>query len=142
MFLFNRQFQSFKFENFSYLTRDPKKMGFFRKNSISNYIQERRNVIEFGQTSDLCISKFLDPIQNGVLFATVLSSISQGCVYLAVLQICPFLSETNFRFMPGPCTVVYDRNLVSVSATETKIKFRYRFRGQNFFCLNLNFPPF
>ena len=36
--------------------------------------------------------------------------------------------------------VVYDRNLVSVSATETKIKFR--FRGQNFFCLNLNFPPF
>ena len=50
---------------------------------------------------NLCISKFLDPIQNGVLFATVLSSISQGCVYLAVLQICPFLSETNFRFMPG-----------------------------------------
>ena len=38
--------------------------------------------------------------------------------------------------------VVYDQNLVSVSATETKIKFRYRFRGQNFFCLNLNFPPF
>ena len=38
--------------------------------------------------------------------------------------------------------VVYDRNLVSVSATETKIKSRYWFRGQNFFCLNLNFPPF
>ena len=29
-------------------------------------------------------------------------------------------------------TLVYDRNLVSVSATETKIKSRYRFRGQNF----------
>ena len=28
---------------------------------------------------------------------------------------------------------MYDRNLVSVSATETKIKSRYRFRGQNFF---------
>ena len=38
--------------------------------------------------------------------------------------------------------LVYDQNLVSVSATETKIKFRYRFRGQNFFCLNLNFPHF
>ena len=38
--------------------------------------------------------------------------------------------------------LVYDQNLVSVSATETKIKFWYRFRGQNFFCLNLNFPPF
>ena len=36
--------------------------------------------------------------------------------------------------------VVYDQNLVSVSATETMIKFRYRFRCQNFFCLN--FPPF
>ena len=34
--------------------------------------------------------------------------------------------------------LVYDRNLVSVSATETKIKFRYRFRGQNFFCLLLS----
>ena len=43
---------------------------------------------------------------------------------------------------PGWNRVVYDRNLVSVSATETKIKSRYRFRGQNFFCLNLNFPPF
>ena len=38
--------------------------------------------------------------------------------------------------------LVYDRNQVSVSATETKIKFRYRFWDQNFFCLNLNFPPF
>ena len=38
--------------------------------------------------------------------------------------------------------IVYDRNLVSVLATETKIKSRYRFRGQNFFCLNLNFLPF
>ena len=42
----------------------------------------------------------------------------------------------------GGHNVVYDRNLVSVSATETMIKFRYRFRRQNFFCLNLNFPPF
>ena len=40
------------------------------------------------------------------------------------------------------CKLVYDQNLVSVSATETKIKSRYRFRCQNFFCLNLNFPPF
>ena len=39
-------------------------------------------------------------------------------------------------------TLVYDQNLVSVSATETKTKFRYRFRGQNFFCRNLNFPFF
>ena len=38
--------------------------------------------------------------------------------------------------------VVYNPNLVSVSATETKIKFQYRFRCHNFFCLNLNFPSF
>ena len=37
--------------------------------------------------------------------------------------------------------IVYDRNLVSVSATETKIKSRHGFQGQKFFCLNLNFPP-
>ena len=37
---------------------------------------------------------------------------------------------------------MYDRNLVSLSATETKTKFRYRFRGQNFFCRNINFPFF
>ena len=43
---------------------------------------------------------------------------------------------------PKPGFGIGNRNLVSVSATETKIKFRYRFRGQNFFCLNLNFPPF
>ena len=34
-------------------------------------------------------------------------------------------------------TLVYDRNLVSVSSTETKIKFLYR--SLNFFCLNRNF---
>ena len=46
-------------------------------------------------------------------------------------------------YMPNViCRLVYDRNLVSVSATETKIKSRYRFQGQNFFCLNLNFPHF
>ena len=32
--------------------------------------------------------------------------------------------------------VVYDQNLVSVSATETKIEFPYRFWCRNFFCLN------
>ena len=46
------------------------------------------------------------------------------------------------RHNAGHSNVVYDRNLVSVSATETKIKSRYRFQGQNFFCLNLNFLPF
>ena len=37
--------------------------------------------------------------------------------------------------------VVYDQNLVSVSATETKIEFPNRFWCRNFFCLNLNVPP-
>ena len=35
--------------------------------------------------------------------------------------------------------IVYDQNLVSVSATETKIRFRYRYRSLNFFYLNRNF---
>ena len=35
--------------------------------------------------------------------------------------------------------VVYNQNLVLVSATETKIKFRYWYRSLNFFCLNRNF---
>ena len=53
-----------------------------------------------------------------------------------------FLTQTKHFDRECIQEVVYDRNLVSVSATETKIKFRYRFRGQNFFCLNLNFPSF
>ena len=53
------------------------------------------------------------------------------------------LKPTSIKiFFVGVVVLVYDRNLVSVSATETKIKFRYRFWCQNFFCLNLNFPPF
>ena len=35
--------------------------------------------------------------------------------------------------------LVYDQNLVSVSATETKIRFRYQYRSLNFFYLNRNF---
>ena len=35
--------------------------------------------------------------------------------------------------------IVYDQNLVSVSATETKIRFWYRYRSLNFFYLNRNF---
>ena len=33
---------------------------------------------------------------------------------------------------------MYNRNLVSVPATETKIKIRYRLRGKNVSCLNIN----
>ena len=38
--------------------------------------------------------------------------------------------------------LVYDQNLVSVSATETKIRFRYQYRSLNFFYLNRNFFHF
>ena len=56
-----------------------------------------------------------------------------------------FLPETAYNIKQfeiqkyQPCSVVYDRNLVSISATETKIMFRYRYRSLNFFCLNRNF---
>ena len=54
-------------------------------------------------------------------------SLSTTCMYVLTYRI--FLLYN----------VVYDRNLVSVSATETKIKFWYRYRSLNFFCLNRNF---
>jgi hypothetical protein len=43
----------------------------------------------------------------------------------------------SFRLRSKKCEIVYDQNLVLVSATETKIMFGYR--GLNFFCLNQNF---
>ena len=56
--------------------------------------------MNFDKYQNLCILKFLDPIQNGVLLATdkMVNHVIVKAMYLPVLQICPFLSEKNFRF--------------------------------------------
>ena len=71
---------------------------------------------------------FISKISRIKNFLDLIAAITSSALELAFL-IGKYLKE-----------VVYDRNLVSVSATETKIKFRYRCR--NFFCLYRNFPPF
>ena len=93
-----------------------------------------------------------------LLMASLTPSATSKIILLLLLTLDDFdtfgMSATTVQYRPSEnkilfglkvcmvCNLVYDRNLVSVSATETKIKFRYRFRGQIFFCLNLNFPPF
>ena len=56
-----------------------------------------------------------------------------------VLFICFHLTNILENKNSASYLLVYDRNLVSVSATKTKIKFRYRYWSLNFFCLNQNF---
>ena len=71
---------------------------------------------------------------------TLYTILEFGCAQIFVSRCITHL--VAFCFFKGLLQLVYDQNLVSVSATETKIKSRYRFPGQNFFCLNLNFLPF
>ena len=67
------------------------------KKEWGHVFTKQKNVIEFGQISESMHLQIRTQFKMVYCFQTC-KHVGQGCVYLAVLQICLFLSETNFRF--------------------------------------------